>query len=157
MTASAPSIGPSPENCDVSTVTRWPSRARYFVIPATLRAATTKDGGEYCATSRIERPFPEDMGRNLAAVRADSRRTELVASAAEPVQERDDRPEHDGEPDGQVEHRARAKAPLSEPPVLEAVRQAVGRRRGRELDLLEARHLQEPFEPRRGEVRTVAW
>src|SRR5207247_10564038 len=80
MTASAPSIGPSPENCDVSTVTRWPSRARYFVIPATLRAATTKDGGEYCATNRIERPSGVATSGNLAAVRPLSRRAELVAA-----------------------------------------------------------------------------
>jgi hypothetical protein len=56
-TVSAPSIGPLPETFDVRIVTEYPRRARYLVMPETRRAATTNEGGENCATSRIERPL----------------------------------------------------------------------------------------------------
>src|SRR5436309_12090791 len=115
-------------------------------MPATRRAATTNDGGENCATSRIERPSSGDTGRNLASVRPRGRDAELVSPAADRVRKRGQRQEGQREGGRQVAACAGPKAALSEEPVLKAQRQSVRRGRRRQLRALEAALAQEPAE-----------
>src|SRR2546421_1191159 len=53
-TRAAPGTEPRPDDSEVSTVTRCPSRSRYLTRPAARRAADRGDGGVSWATSRTE-------------------------------------------------------------------------------------------------------